>query len=118
MSEEVKTMIVKYGLEIILAILGFVLTVVATKIQRKNAQKQNGDIANESAKNVVLAVEQMYKDLHGSEKLEKALGMLTESLSAKGIKLNASEIRVLIESAVGQFNKVFVVEEKPETPKE
>ena len=117
MSEEVKTMIAKYALELIFAVLGIVLTLVAKKIQKKLAQKENGEIALATAQNIVIAVEQMYQGLAGPEKLEKALGLLTDSLKAKGIKLDPSELRVLIEGAVGEMNLVFV-KDKTETPAE
>lgn len=62
------------------------------------------------AKAVVLFVEQVYKELHGKEKLQKALERASELLAEKGIKFSALEMETLIEAAVAEFNKAF---EKP-----
>lgn len=56
---------------------------------------------------VVQAVEQIYKDLHGEEKLNKALEAASEMLKAQGITVTELELKMLIESAVGEFNGVF-----------
>lgn len=56
---------------------------------------------------VVHAVEQIYKDLHGEEKLNKALEAASEMLKAQGITVTELELKMLIESAVGEFNGVF-----------
>lgn len=58
-------------------------------------------------KTVVKGVEQIYKDLHGEEKLNKALEAAAEMLAEKGITLSAFEMRMMIEAAVGEFNGVF-----------
>jgi len=59
------------------------------------------------AKTVVAFVEQVWKDLHGKDKLVKALDKARELLSKKGITFDADEMMVLIEAAVAEFNEVF-----------
>lgn len=59
------------------------------------------------AKTVVQAVEQIYKDLHGEEKLNKALEAASEMLAEKGITITDLEMRMLIEAALAEFNKAF-----------
>ena len=59
------------------------------------------------AKNVVLAVEQTYKDLHGEQKLNKGLEAFSEMLAAKHIKVSANEMRVMLEAALAELNGVF-----------
>ena len=59
------------------------------------------------AKTVVAFVEQVWKDLHGHEKLWKALDKARELLAKKGIEFDAEEMEVLIEAAVAEFNEVF-----------
>lgn len=53
---------------------------------------------------VVQAIEQMYKDLNGEDKLEIAIENISELLADKGIKISENEIRLLIESAVKSVN--------------
>ena len=59
------------------------------------------------AKAAVLFAEQVYKDLHGPEKLEQALIAAEEMLAEKGIAISSLELRVLIEAAVAEFNDAF-----------
>jgi len=49
---------------------------------------------------VVAAVEQLYKDLSGEERLKVALENATEVLKEKGLTISSLELRLLIESAV------------------
>ena len=64
------------------------------------------------AKNVVMAVEQTYKDLHGDAKLRAALVHLSEILEEKNIHASEAEMIIMIEAAVAEFNEVF---KKPAT---
>ena len=59
------------------------------------------------ARTVVAFVEQVWKDLHGKDKLLKALEKARELLGKKGIAFDADEMMVLIEAAVAEFNEVF-----------
>ncbi len=59
------------------------------------------------AKTVVMAIEQLYRDLNGEEKLEKALEYASDMLEEKGISITELELRMLIEAAVGEFNDAF-----------
>ena len=64
------------------------------------------------AKTAVKFVEQVYKDLHGDDKLNAALNAASEMLAEKGITVSQLELRVLIEAAVAEFNKAFNKEAK------
>ena len=101
----------QYGLEII----GTLLIAVAGAlglIAKSLATKYLNDKTKQSiAKIVVQGVEQVYRDLHGEEKLNQALAMFSDLLTEKGIKCSELEMRVLLESAVGEFNKVFETKE-------
>lgn len=55
----------------------------------------------------VRAVEQLYGDLHGEEKYNKVVESVSEMLAEKGIAVTELELKMLIESAVGEFNRVF-----------
>ena len=97
----------QYGLEII----GTMLLALAGSlglIFKNLATKYLNDKTKQSiAKLVVQGVEQVYKDLHGEEKLNQALKMFSDLLEEKGIKCSELEMRILLESAVGEFNRVF-----------
>ena len=97
----------QYGVEIIgtlfLALAG-TLGLVAKSLATKYL---NDKTKQAVAKIVVQAVEQVYHELHGEEKLNQALAMFSDLLAEKGINISELEMRVLLESAVAEFNRVF-----------
>lgn len=52
-------------------------------------------------------VEQVFHNLHGVQKMNKALETAETLLASRGIKFSAAEMKILIEAAVGQFNDAF-----------
>ncbi len=93
--------------EAILSLLGAVLTFVAAKIGACIGAWYREKITNETLRSVaqtcVRAVEQMYKEWGGAQKLEKALSMGEEMLRKKGIKIEKDEMRVLLEAALNEL---------------
>lgn len=71
----------------------------------------NKYVDDETKKQVVNStvqyVEQVYQDIHGEEKLEKALERASKLLQEKGITISNTELETLIESAVCGFNDGF-----------
>lgn len=103
-----------YGGEIITAIIGLAgtaLTAVAgwlaVKVKTWWEAKQKDETISKVVKTAVQAVEQMYKNCHGQEKLDLALQGASEILASKGIAVSEFELKYLVESAVGEFNDVF-----------
>lgn len=96
-----------YGMPILYALLTALAGIAATGVAKAYNKIANSREKRAVAKTVVLAVEQIYKDLHGEEKYLKALQSLVEILGEKGIPITELEARMLIESAVGEFNEVF-----------
>lgn len=97
----------EYGTTILYAVLttiaGYVGIVVKNLYQKYINDKTKKDVV----KTVVQSIEQIYKDLHGEDKLNKALESASEMLAIKGVEISEFELRVLIEAAVGEFNDVF-----------
>lgn len=56
---------------------------------------------------VVKYTEQVWKDIHGEEKLGKALEAFSDMLDKKGITISELEMRVYLESALAGFNNAF-----------
>lgn len=100
-----------YGNDILYLIVTAVVTGVCgwLGVQIKNLADKylNDKTKRDVAKTVVRAVEQVYKDLHGKEKLDKALESASQMLREKGISVTELELRMLIEAAVAEFNKAF-----------
>lgn len=97
----------QYGMEIlytvIIAIAGYIGIVVKNLATKYINDKTKAAVA----KTAVQFVEQVYKDLHGDDKLNTALSAASEMLMEKGITVTDLELRCLIEAAVGEFNKAF-----------
>lgn len=102
-----KDFIATFGMEILCTIVTSLVGYVAFAI-KKLADKYINDTTKKAvARTVVQAVEQIYKDIDGEKKLECGITYMTELLNEKGIKASETEIRLLIEEAVGEFNEVF-----------
>ena len=97
----------EYGMEIlytvVMAIAGYLGVVVKNLVTKYFNDKTKQSVA----KTAVQFVEQVYKDLHGEEKLDQAFAAASEMLSEKGITVSDLEMRVLLEAAVAEFNNAF-----------
>lgn len=104
----------EYGiLSAIITAAASALGVLVKKLWDKTVgDKVKEDTKKDVAKLVVKYVEQVYKDIHGEEKLDKALEAFSEMLSQKGITISDLEMRVYLESALAGFNNAFT---KPTT---
>ena len=78
-------------------------------LQAKNLYKRyvNTEVKQSVCRTAVRFVEQVYKDLHGPEKLREAMAKASEMLEAYGISITEEELIAMIEAAVNEFNKSF-----------
>ena len=97
----------EYGTTILYAILTAIGGYLGIVVKNLYTKYVNDKTKEAVAKTVVQAVEQIYKDLHGTEKLNKAIYSAAEMLEQKGIAVTELELRMLIEAAVGEFNEAF-----------
>lgn len=97
----------EYGTTILYAILTFVGGYIGLCAKNIADKYINDKVKKSVAKTVVQFVEQVYKDLHGEEKLNTALSTASEMLAEKGIHVSDLELRALIEAALAEFNGAF-----------
>lgn len=97
----------EYGTQILYLVITAVAGWVGTVFKKLYTKYVNTKVKKEVAKNVVLFVEQVYKDLHGEEKLTVAMTAFSEMLAEENIYINELEMRVLLEAAVAEFNDAF-----------
>ena len=116
--EFLKEFISEYGTTILYAILTAFAGYLGIVIKRLYTKFVNDKTKQAVAKTVVQAIEQIYKDLHGEEKLNKALESMSEMLAEKGIQISDLEMRMLIEAAVAEFNEAFKKESASATSPE
>ena len=102
-------------LPILATFLTGLFTYIGTRLKNAYEQKVNTETARVVVENAVRFVEQVYKDLHGKEKLEKAVEQVSQILASKGINLSEAEINILIESAVYGLNEGWFELKEPET---
>lgn len=99
----------EYGiLSAIITALGTALGLLAKWLYNKTiGDKMKDETKEKVASLVVKYTEQVWKDLHGEDKLQKALEAFHDMLSEKGITISDLEMRVLLESALAEFNNAF-----------
>jgi hypothetical protein len=97
--------------DFIFPLLGTVITAFIgfAGVQLKNWYTQHIDTKEKKdiVETVVKAVEQMYKDMHGEEKLKQALSSAEELLTSKGITFTDFEVKMLIEKTLAELNEVW-----------
>ena len=96
-----------YGMELIATAITTIFGFLGLAAKNLYQKYINTKIKKDVVRTVVQGVEQIYKDLHGAEKLQVAFDNATEMLNEKGISITGFELRMLIEAAVGEFNNVF-----------
>ena len=89
-----------YGLPIIGSIITAVLGWVGMQIKALYERYVDTKEKQAVCRTVVAAVDQIYKDLGGEEKLDKAIEAASDMLNARGITCTELELRMLLESAV------------------
>ena len=93
-----------YGMEIIFTIVTAVAGFIGMQIKALYEKYITDKRAKAVVETCVSAIEQLYHDLDGAEKYEKAVEAAQEMLTSKGIDVTELELELLIESAVSAFN--------------
>ena len=100
----IREFLTQYGMElvstVVVAIMGFIGICIKNIIKKISDDRTKEQVC----KTVVKAVEQMYSDLTGDERYEKAVESVSEMLEEKGIGATELEVKMLIESAVKEMN--------------
>ena len=97
----------QYGTEILFSVVTAIAGYIGIVAKNLFTKYINDKTKTAVAKTAVQFVEQVYKDLHGEEKLNCALSAASEMLTEKGITTSDLELRYLIEAAVAEFNNAF-----------
>lgn len=97
----------EYGMSLLYAIITAIAGYIGIVLKNLAARYFNDKTKQSVVKTAVKYVEQVYKDLHGEEKLNAAIKAASDMLFEKGITITELEMRVLIEAAVAEFNESF-----------
>lgn len=97
----------EYGVQILYTIITAIAGYIGIVVKNLVTKYLNDKTKRAVAKTTVQFVEQVYKDMHGEDKLNAALLSASEMLAEKGIHVSDLEMRVLIEAALAEFNNAF-----------
>lgn len=97
----------EYGMQLLYAIVTAIAGYLGIVFKNLVKKYLNDKTKLAVAKTAVQYVEQVFKDLHGEEKLQQAFVAASEMLAEKEITITDLELRVLIEAAVAEFNEAF-----------
>ena len=95
-------------LEIIITIMTGLATYVATRIKSKYEEYVNTETKQKIVKTVVNAVEQLYKDLDGTKKLEKAKENIKLAEFEKNITILEGDAEEILKEVEGPFDMIFM----------
>ena len=104
-QNEVLNQFIQILLPILATFLTGLFTYIGNRLKKVYEEKVNNETAKAVVEDAVKFVEQVYTDLDGKSKLQKATEQVAEVLASKGIKISAAEINMLIESAVYGLNE-------------
>ena len=96
-----------YGLEIVKAIVIALFGYIGVILKNLAAKYITTETTRKVVKTTVGYVEQVYKDIHGEDKLAIALKTASEILDSKGIVVSAEELRATVEAAVEELNRPY-----------
>lgn len=104
-GNEIINQFIQILLPMLATFLTGIFTYIGNRIKRVYVEKANNETAKVVIENAVKFVEQVYSNLNGPEKLQKALSEAQAILEEKGIKITQTELNMLIEAAVYGLNE-------------
>ena len=96
-----------YITQIILILLLALASFLGSQIKRLYNKYVTTEIKQSVCRTAVRFVEQVYKDIHGEEKLKAAMAKASEILLEYGITISETELVAMLEAAVNEFNDAF-----------
>lgn len=106
----------EYGMTILTTIITAIAGYIGIAVKKLYTKFINDKTKQQVVKTCVNAVEQIYKNIHGEEKLGKCIEAVSSMLEEKGIYISELEIRMLIESAVNEMNSILSNSKKLDIP--
>lgn len=90
---------------VIITALTGILSYIGVAIKNKIVEKADTEIKKALVETTVKYVEQVFKDIHGKEKLDMALQKAEELFKEKGIQIGHTELEMMIEEVVHNINE-------------
>ncbi len=96
---------------LLITIISFIIIIFVKKIKNIYETKVTDETKRNVIKTVVKAVEQIYYDLSGSEKLQKAKENIVNMLNEKDITISELELDMMIEDVCNSIRKGIIENE-------
>lgn len=96
-----------YAFPVIAAALTALAGFVGAQLKKLYEKHINDKTKEAVVRTCVKAVEQLYHDLSGPEKMQRAQEGVVQMLNEKGIPISELEMNLLIEAVVSEFNYGF-----------
>ena len=96
-----------YVTQIILILLLALASFLGAQIKKLYNKYVTTEIKQSVCRTAVRFVEQVYKDIHGQDKLRQAMIKASEILAEYGITISETELIAMLEAAVNEFNNSF-----------
>ena len=96
---------------LLITIISFIIIIFVKKIKNIYETKVTDETKRNVIKKVVKAVEQIYYDLSGSEKLQKAKENIVNMLNEKDITISELELDMMIEDVCNSIRKGIIENE-------
>lgn len=97
----------QYVMQIVLMILLALAGWLGVQVKNLYNKYVSTEVKQAVCRTCVRFVEQVYTDLHGREKLRKAMERATRILATYDIHITEDELEAMLEAAVNEFNKSF-----------
>lgn len=97
----------QYVMQIVLMILLALAGWLGVQVKNLYNKYVTTEVKQAVCRTCVRFVEQVYTDLHGREKLRKAMERATQILATYDIHITEDELEAMLEAAVNEFNKSF-----------
>lgn len=107
MENIMKDFVQNYGATILYTIVTAVASYIGIVLKNLYKKYINDQTKKDVVATCVKAVEQLYTDIRGEDKLVKCMDSVSSMLEEKGITVSKTEMRMLIEAAVNGFNGGF-----------
>ena len=96
---------------LLISVFGTIISIISYYTKKLINRYLDDGTKRKIAGTVVSAVEQLYSDLNGPEKYNKAVHEITELLDQRGITIGELEIKMLIEAAVNDLHSNLLTSE-------
>ena len=108
--EQIMEVVMPAALQLAGTILMVLAGIVGYQVKKLFNKYVDTKVKKDIVESTVQYVEQVFKDIHGQEKLDKAIERASQLLAEQGISVSIDELETLIEAAINGFNNGYKFE--------